>query len=131
MLVGDKKIITFVGTSKNGTSFIVNNLAELLSSTGVNVAILDTTRNKNSYYIYTNNEEELRGIATHSIYDLTQGIANVINNLLILSFPKLFSFTIYLLSKPIDIIAHFKFLCKHFFTSRLKNNIFQRKKTNI
>lgn len=76
LLVGDKKIVTFVGTSKNGTSFIVNNLAELLSSTGVNVAILDTTRDKNSYYIYTNNEEELRGIATHSIYDLTQGIAN-------------------------------------------------------
>lgn len=76
LLTGDKKIVTFVGTSKNGTSFIVNNLAELLSSIGINVAILDTTRNKNSYYIYTNNEEELREIATHSIYDLTNGIAN-------------------------------------------------------
>ncbi len=76
LLSSDKKIVTFVGTSKNGTSFIVNNLAELLSSTGVNVAILDTTRNKNSYYIYTNNEEELREIATHSIYDLTKGVAN-------------------------------------------------------
>ena len=39
-----KKIVTFVGTSKNGTSFIVNNLAELISSTGINVAILDTTK---------------------------------------------------------------------------------------
>ena len=76
LLSSDKKIVTFVGTSKNGTSFIVNNLAELLSSTGVNVAILDTTRNKNSYYIYTNNEEELREIATHSIYDLTKGVAS-------------------------------------------------------
>lgn len=76
LLTGDKKIVTFVGTSKNGTSFIVNNLAELLSSIGINVAILDTTRNKNSYYIYTNNEEDLREIATHSIYDLVNGIAN-------------------------------------------------------
>lgn len=76
LLSSDKKIVTFVGTSKNGTSFIVNNLAEMLSSTGVNVAILDTTRNKNSYYIYTNNEEELREIATHSIYDLTKGVAS-------------------------------------------------------
>ncbi len=76
LLSSDKKIVTFVGTSKNGTSFIVNNLAEMLSATGINVAILDTTRNKNSYYIYTNNEEELREIATHSIYDLTKGVAN-------------------------------------------------------
>ena len=60
LLTPDKKIVTFVGTSKNGTSFIVNNLAQLLSTTGVNVAILDTTRNRNSYYIYTKNEEELR-----------------------------------------------------------------------
>ena len=76
LLSSDKKIVTFVGKKKNGTSFIVNNLAEMLSATGINVAILDTTRNKNSYYIYTNNEEELREIATHSIYDLTKGVAN-------------------------------------------------------
>jgi hypothetical protein len=71
-----KKIVTFVGTSKNGTSFIVNNLAQLISSSGVNTAILDTTKNKNSYYIYTKNEEELRNIATHSIENLANGIAN-------------------------------------------------------
>ena len=75
LLTPDKKIVTFVGTSKNGTSFIVNNLAELLSSTGVNVAILDTTKNRNSYYIYTKNEEELREIATKSIDGLATGKA--------------------------------------------------------
>ena len=62
LLTPDKKIATFVGTSKNGTSFIVNNLAELMSSIGVNTAILDTTQNRNSYYIYTKNEEELSKI---------------------------------------------------------------------
>ena len=75
LLTSDKKIATFVGTSKNGTSFIVNNVAELLSSMGVNVAILDTTKNRNSYYIYTKNEEPLREIATHCIEKLAQGVA--------------------------------------------------------
>lgn len=75
LLTPDKKIVTFVGTSKNGTSFIVNNVAELMSSMGINTAILDTTQNRNSYYIYTKNEEPLREIATHSIEGLAQGIA--------------------------------------------------------
>ena len=76
LLTSDKKIVTFVGTSKNGTSFIVNNVAELLSSMGINVAILDTTVNRNSYYIYTKNEEALRNIASNSIEQLSEGIAN-------------------------------------------------------
>ena len=76
LLTSDKKIVTFVGTSKNGTSFIVNNVAELLSSMGINVAILDTTVNRNAYYIYTKNEEALRNIAANSIEQLSQGIAN-------------------------------------------------------
>ena len=76
LLTAEKKIVTFVGTSKNGTSFIVNNVAELLSSVDINVAILDTTKNRNSYYIYTKNEEKLREIATYSIKQLSQGVAN-------------------------------------------------------
>ena len=75
LLTPNKKIVTFVGTSKNGTSFIVNNIAELMSSMGINTAILDTTQNRNAYYIYTKNEENLRQIATHSIEGLTQGVA--------------------------------------------------------
>ena len=75
LLTPDKKIVTFVGTSKNGTSFLVNNLAQTLSAAGVNTAILDTTQNRNSYYIYTKNEEDLRSIATHSIDSLANGVA--------------------------------------------------------
>ena len=74
-LIPGKKIATFIGTGKNGTSFIVNNLAELLSTSGVNVAILDTTQNRNSYYIYTKNEEELREVAANSIQGLVNGEA--------------------------------------------------------
>jgi len=79
LLTADKKIVTFVGTSKNGTSFIVNNVAELLSTMGIKVAILDTTQNRNSYYIYTKNEEALRNIATNCITNLSRGTANGIN----------------------------------------------------
>ena len=79
LLTPGKKIVTFVGTSKNGTSFIVNNIAQLISSMGVDVAILDTTKNRNAYYVYTNNEEELRQIASNSIKGLVKGIANGIN----------------------------------------------------
>lgn len=79
LLTANKKIATFVGTSKNGTSFIVNNLAEYASSMGINVAILDTTKNKNSYYIYTKNEEELRQIAGNCLGNLVSGQAKGIS----------------------------------------------------
>ena len=76
LLTPGKKIVTFIGTSKNGTSFIVNNLATLISSMGIDTAILDTTKNRNSYYIFTKNEEELRTIAAQSIDGLANGVAN-------------------------------------------------------
>ncbi len=47
----NSKIISFVGTSKNGTSFIVNNLAVLLSQRGIKTAILDLTKNKKIHII--------------------------------------------------------------------------------
>lgn len=73
LLSKDKKIVSFVGTSKNGTSFLVNNLGELFSSMGINTAILDATKNKNSYYIYTKNEEELRRAALNAMNNLANG----------------------------------------------------------
>ncbi len=75
LLTSNTKVACFVGTSKNGTSFIVNNLAEVTSEMGINTAILDTTKNRNSYYIYTKNEENLRKVAMESISDLAQGQA--------------------------------------------------------
>lgn len=74
LLTRDKKIVSFVGTPKNGTSFLINNLAELFSSMGINTAILDATKNKNSYYIYTKNEEALRNIAFNCMSNLSKGI---------------------------------------------------------
>ena len=76
LLSKDKKLVAFLGTSKNGTSFLVNNVAEALSNSGINVAILDATINRNAYYIYTKNEEDLRKIASDSIQKLANGVAN-------------------------------------------------------
>lgn len=74
VLTKDKKIVSFVGTSKAGTSFLVNNLADLLSKTGIKTAILDLTENRNSYYIYTKNEEPLRRIASNCLEKIENGI---------------------------------------------------------
>nr|MBP3681498.1 hypothetical protein [Clostridia bacterium] len=76
LITSDQKIVSFVGTTKNGTSFIVNNLAELYANKGIRTAILDLTKNKNSYYIYTNNEDELREKAHDCLEKLRTGIAD-------------------------------------------------------
>ena len=76
LLTSDKKVACFIGTSKNGTSFIVNNVADITSKMGIDTAILDTTKNRNSYYIYTKNDEELRKVAMNSISNLLQDNAS-------------------------------------------------------
>lgn len=75
LLTSDKKIVAFVGTTKNGTSFIVNNTAEMLASMGIATAILDMTKTRNAYYIYTNNEEGLRNITKQCMEKLQNGVA--------------------------------------------------------
>lgn len=69
------KLVAFVGTSKNGTSFLINSIAEMLSKKGIKTAILDLTQNKNAYYIYTQNDENLRRTAFNCIDNLKNGVA--------------------------------------------------------
>lgn len=76
LITAGQKLVSFVGTTKNGTSFIVNNLAEMLSNKGIKTAILDLTKNKNSYYIYTDNEEWLREKAQNCLEKLRDGTAD-------------------------------------------------------
>ena len=76
LLSMSNKLVAFVGTSKNGTSFLVNSMAEILSKKGIKTAILDLTQNKNAYYIYTQNDESLRKTAFSCIENLRNGIAN-------------------------------------------------------
>ncbi len=74
VLTKDKKIVSFVGTAKAGTSFLINNLADMLSRSGIKTAILDLTENRNSYYIYTKNEEPLRRITSNCLEKIENGI---------------------------------------------------------
>lgn len=74
LLTSNKKIVSFVGTTKNGTSFIVNNIAQILSEKGIKTAILDLTQNRNAYYVYTDNRDDLRNIAFKCIQNLKNGI---------------------------------------------------------
>ena len=75
LLSQDQKVIAFVGTSKNGTSFLINNVAELLSANGINTAILDLTHNRNAYFIYTKNEDALREQSNYIMENLINGRA--------------------------------------------------------
>lgn len=75
----NKKIVSFVGTSKNGTSFLINSVGMLLSSVGFNVAILDMTTNRNSYYIATASDKDLKNKAANCFEQLQKGIADGIN----------------------------------------------------
>ena len=72
----NKKIVSFVGSRNSGNSFLINNIAHMLSEQGVKTAIVDLTKNKNSYYIYTENEENLRSIAYSCFEKLKSGIAD-------------------------------------------------------
>ncbi len=74
VLTRDKKVVAFVGTTKAGTSFLINNLADMLSKSGIKTAIIDFTENRNSYYIYTKNEEPLRRVASNCLEKLENGI---------------------------------------------------------
>lgn len=74
LITKDKKIVSFVGTTKNGTSFIVNNVAQLLASRGISTAVLDMTKTRNAYYIYTDSNEQLMETAKKCIYKLKSGI---------------------------------------------------------
>lgn len=76
LLSREKKVVAFVGTSKCGTSFLINNVADLTSKSGISTAILDVTANKNSYYIYTRNEEPLRRKAMDCLESLEQNIVD-------------------------------------------------------
>lgn len=78
-IAGNGKIVAFVGTSKNGTSFIVNNLALLLSQSGINTAIVDLTKNKNSYYMFTDNDAQKTKTAAESLKKLSEGTVNGLN----------------------------------------------------
>lgn len=67
------KAVLFIGGSKVGSTFLVNAISYILSKNGIKTAILDMTRERNMYYIYTKNNETLRKKAEVSIPKVVEG----------------------------------------------------------
>ena len=82
LLQENKKIVSFIGASQSGTSFLVNNIARIMARRNFDVAILDMTQNKDSYYIYTQNKESIRVSIRNSFKDLSEGKLNGLQTLL-------------------------------------------------
>jgi len=68
-----KKSVCFIGAHKTGTTFIINALANALAGKGVKTAIIDLTRNKDSFMIYAGGDSENARIAANSLNNLVIG----------------------------------------------------------
>ena len=84
LLKDNKKVISFLGSKQSGVTFLINNIARIMARRGIDVAILDMTSNKDTYYIYTQNKESIRVSIKNNFKDLSEGKLNglkVENNL--------------------------------------------------
>lgn len=68
-----RKVVCFVGAHKAGTTFIINAIAAYLTRRGIKTAIIDVTKNKDSYFVYAINSENNREIAAKSLMSLAKG----------------------------------------------------------
>lgn len=68
-----KKVVCFVGAPKTGTTFCVNAIATHLARNKIKTAIVDMTRKKDTYSIYTYDNEGKRNIAAQSLRYAAKG----------------------------------------------------------
>lgn len=69
-----KKVVAFVGAPKSGTTFCVNAIGTYLAKNKVKTAIVDLTRKRDTYTIYTYDNEGKRNIAAESMRYASNGI---------------------------------------------------------
>ncbi len=74
-----RKISVFVGAPKCGTSFCVNAIGTTLARSKVKTAIVDVTRKRDSYTIYTYDNEGKRNIAAESLKYASNGMNEPLN----------------------------------------------------
>ena len=68
-----KKIVCFVGAPKAGTTFCINAVGTYLARSRVKTAIVDVTRKRDSYTIYTYDNTGKRNIAAESLRYASNG----------------------------------------------------------
>lgn len=69
-----KKIVCFVGAPKSGTTFCINAIGTYLARNKVKTAICDVTRKRDTYTIYTYDNEGKRAIAAESLKYASNGL---------------------------------------------------------
>lgn len=69
-----KKVVCFVGAPKTGTTFCVNAIGTFLAKTKVKTAIVDVTRKRDTYIMYTYDNEGKRSIAAESLKYASNGM---------------------------------------------------------
>ena len=69
-----KKIVCFVGAPKVGTTFCINAIGTFLARNKVRTAIVDVTKNRDTYTIYTYDNEGKRNIAAESMKYASNGM---------------------------------------------------------
>ena len=74
-----KKIVAFVGAPKTGSTFCVNAIGTTLARQKVRTAIIDVTRKRDSYTIYTYDNEGKRSIAAESLKYASNGMNEPLN----------------------------------------------------
>lgn len=73
LLKEDKQLVSFIGPRQSGTSFLIDNISKILARRDIDVAILDLTSNRASYYIYTKNEEKIKQQQQNCLKNLAEG----------------------------------------------------------
>jgi hypothetical protein len=68
-----KKVVCFIGAPKVGTTFCINAIATHIAKNKVKTAIVDVTRKRDTYTIYTYDNEGKRAIASESLKYASNG----------------------------------------------------------
>lgn len=69
-----RKTVCFVGAPKVGTTFCINAIGTFLARNKVKTAIVDVTRKRDTYTIYTYDNEGKRNIAAESLRYASEGL---------------------------------------------------------
>lgn len=69
-----KKVVAFIGAPKVGTTFCINAVAHMLYKRNIKTAIVDLSKKRDSYTLYTYDNEGKRGIAAESLKYASNGM---------------------------------------------------------
>lgn len=69
-----KKVVCFIGAPKVGTTFCINAIATMLYRRNIKVGIVDLTKKRDSYILYTYDNEGKRAIAAESMKYASNGL---------------------------------------------------------